>query len=95
MIKLIRLVSGEELIAEVDQSENDYAITIKDALVLIPAGEGKIGIMPFMPYTEAAKGLVIKTKFVMFMIDPVEDLKRQFTSAKTGLTLPNNGKIIS
>ncbi len=93
MIKLIRLVSGEELIAEVNETEN--TVTIKDYLVLIPAGEGKIGIMPFMPYTEAAKGLVIKTKFVMFMIDPVEDLKRQFTSAKTGLTLPNNGKIIA
>ena len=92
MIKLIRLVSGEELIAEVKETEN--TVTIKDAIVLIPAGEGKIGIMPFMPYTEAAKGLELKRKFIMFMVDPVDDLKRQFTSAKTGLSLPNNGKII-
>ena len=58
MIKLIRLVSGEEIIAEIKHEEsNPDAIVIKDAIVLIPAGEGKIGIMPFMPYTKAKDGL--------------------------------------
>ena len=48
-IKLIRLTSGEEIIADV--GIGDYAETkkLKDAIVLIPAGEGKIGFMPFMP----------------------------------------------
>ena len=59
-IKLIRLTSGEEVIADV--GIGDYAETkkIKDAIVLIPAGEGKIGFMPFMPYTKAKEGLNIR-----------------------------------
>jgi len=92
MIKLLRLVSGEELLAEV----KDYpdSVEILDSLVLIPAGEGKIGIMPYMPYTDAHKGLTIPKSFIMFMADPVEDLKRQFTAARSGLALPNNGSIL-
>ena len=59
-IKLIRLTSGEEIIAEQEDVPNSTNILIKDAIVLIPAGEGKIGIMPFMPYTKANKGLELR-----------------------------------
>ena len=66
-IQLIRLTSGEEVIADVDLNGIDTdTIILKDAIVLIPAGEGKIGFMPFMPYTKASDGLEIDMKFVMF-----------------------------
>jgi hypothetical protein len=86
MIKLIRLVSGEEIIAETKHEEsNPDSIHIKDAIILIPAGEGKIGIMPFMPYTEASKGLELRTQDIMFMVDPVDTLVTQFKSARSGI----------
>ena len=86
MIKLIRLVSGEEIIAEIKHEEsNPDAIVIKDAIVLIPAGEGKIGIMPFMPYTKAKDGLELRTQDIMFMVDPIEDLETQFKTARSGI----------
>ena len=94
-IKLIRLVSGEEIIAEQEDIPNSTNILIKDAIVLIPAGEGKIGIMPFMPYTEAKKGLVLKAKDIMFMVDPVEDLVAQFKTARSGIVTPPSNKILS
>ena len=55
MIKLVRLSSGEELIGDVKETHD--GITLSDAIILIPAGEGKIGFMPFMPYTEASDGI--------------------------------------
>ena len=62
-IQLIRLTSGEEIIADVDLNGIDTdTIILKDAIVLIPAGEGKIGFMPFMPYTKAADGLEVDLK---------------------------------
>mgnify|MGYP003125949105 CR=1 FL=1 len=56
-IKLLRLVSGEEIIAEITNTDEETYL-IKDAIVMIPAGEGRIGFMPFMPYTEAKDGLI-------------------------------------
>jgi len=93
-IKLIRLTSGEELIAEIDSSGKESEITIKDAIIMIPAGEGKIGFMPFMPYTKAEKGLVLKRENVMFMVDPVEELMDQFKQARSGIVTPPQGVII-
>jgi hypothetical protein len=92
-IKLIRLTSGEEIIAEIaNTSEDTYQI--KDAIIMIPAGEGKIGFMPFMPYTKAKDGLVLKKQDVMFMIDPVDELLNQFKQARSGIITPPQGVIV-
>ena len=92
-IKLIRLTSGEEIIAEIaNTSEDTYQI--KDAIIMIPAGEGKIGFMPFMPYTKAKDGLVLKKQDVMFMIDPVDELLNQFKQAWSGIVTPPQGVIV-
>jgi hypothetical protein len=92
-IKLIRLTSGEEIIAEIaNTSEDTYQI--KDAIIMIPAGEGKIGFMPFMPYTKAKDGLVLKKQDVMFMIDPVDELLNQFKQVRSGIITPPQGVIV-
>ncbi len=91
-IKLLRLVSGEELIAEVVNSSED-SYTLKDAIVMIPAGEGRIGFMPFLPYTEAKDGISIRKQDVMFVVDPIEDLIDQFRQARSGISTPPKGII--
>ena len=58
MVKLIRLVSGEELLCDVT-SEEESSVTIKDVLIMVPTGEGKIGVAEYMPYTEINKGISI------------------------------------
>jgi len=93
-IKLLRLTSGEEIIAEVDTSDGNQ-VEIKDAIIMIPAGEGKIGFMPFIPYTKAKDGLTIRSKDIMFMVDPIDSLIDQFKSARSGITMPPKGVIHS
>ena len=94
-IQLVRLSSGEELIADVDLNGIDTdTVIVKDAIVLIPAGEGKIGFMPFMPYTKAKDGVEIDMKWIMFMVDPIEDLVEQHRNATSEIALPEK-KIIS
>ena len=46
-IQLLRLTSGEEIIGNV--SDKDDSWRVEDAIVMIPAGEGKLGFMPWMP----------------------------------------------
>ena len=91
-MKLIRLSSGEEVVGTV--KENEDSITITEGYSLIPAGEGKIGFMPFMAYTKADKGVTINNRFVMFVVDPVDQLIAQVRSMNSDIITPSK-KIIT
>jgi hypothetical protein len=92
--KLIRLTSGEEVIANVTK-ENDDIVEFDKPIVLIPAGEGKLGFMPFMPYTKAEEGLTISKQFVVFAVDPIEDLVEQHRQATSSIQLTQPQGIIT
>jgi len=51
--------------------------------------------MPFMAYTEADKGIDIPERFVMFVVDPKEDLVQQINSMKSGIVVPKKQGIIA
>ena len=87
-VKLFRLNSGEELLAR--YTENDTHYILKDAAILIPMGQGQIGLMPWMMYTKADKGISMPKSFVVFSIDPVDDLKSQYDqSLNKGIVAPS------
>ena len=92
-MKLVRLSSGEEIIGNVETKTGSIRIT--DGFSLIPAGEGKIGFMPFMAYTEADKGIDIPERFVMFVVEPKEELVQQINSMKSGIVVPKKQGIIA
>ena len=79
---LVRLSSGEEVIGTVTETEN--LITIKDGYTLIPAGEGRIGMMPFMAYTKAKNGITIDKQFVVFTVEPLDELIDQIRQMNIG-----------
>lgn len=91
-MKLVRLSSGEEVIGKVEQGSD--SITIKDGYSLIPAGEGRIGFMPFMAYTKASEGITIDNKFIMFVVDPIDQLIDQVREMDSGLVVPEQ-KIVT
>ena len=91
-MKLVRLSSGEEIVGKVTQGTN--TITIKDGYTLIPAGEGRIGFMPFMAYTKASEGVEIDNKFIMFVVDPVDELIDQVRQMDSGIVTPDK-KIVT
>lgn len=90
-MKLVRLSSGEEVIGKVVDNGSD--ITITDGYSLIPAGEGKIGFMPFMAYTKAKEGITIPKNFVVFMVDPVDELVDQVRQMDSGIVTAKSGII--
>ena len=92
-IKLLRLTSGEEIIAEINHELNN-TIMVYDAIIMIPAGQGKIGFMPWMPYTRAKNGLVLRKEDIMFIIDPIDSLIDQFKQARSGIVTPPGGVIV-
>jgi hypothetical protein len=88
-VKVFRLNSGEEILARFEMT--DTHVTLKDPAVLVPMGQGQIGLMPWMMYTKASKGVEIPLSFIAFTIEPLEELKEQYDkSLNRGLVTPSN-----
>lgn len=96
-MKLIRLVSGEEIVGDVVENE-DGSYTISNAFNLLPGGEGKIQFIPFMAYTEAHAGITFKAEHVLFAVKPIAQLVEQISNIKrqldSGIIVPEK-KIVS
>ena len=87
-VKLFRLNSGEEILARFEEKETTWLL--KDPAVLIPVREGSIGMMPWLMYTKAAKGVEIPKSFVAFTVEPLDELKSQYDSAlNKGIVAPS------
>jgi hypothetical protein len=83
-VKLFRLNSGEEVLARFEDQGDSWLI--KDPAILIPVGEGQIGLMPWMIYTKASKGVSIP-----FTVEPLDELKNQYDSSlNRGIVTPRN-----
>ena len=90
-IKIVRLITGEELICSTKVSSTGY--TLKDVAILIPTQNNQLGLAPFMAYSDAKDGMEIPRSYVMFMVDPVETLKKQYQTMFSKI-ITNESKLI-
>ena len=91
--KLIRLVSGEEIICVLEENKTHYII--KDGYNLIAPEPGKIGFIPFMAYTKQTKtGIKILKEHVMFVTEPLDSLADQVRGESSGILTPDK-RIVS
>ena len=91
-IKIVRLTTGEELIAKVKESEDSY--TLKNPAILIPAGKDQLAFGQWLPYGEISDGVTIDSKYIVFVIDPIKDLLNQYSSSfGSGLVVPTQSAI--
>ena len=87
-VKVFRLNSGEEILARYEMS--DTHVTLKDPAILVPVGQGQIGLMPWMMYTKAKKGIEVPLSFIAFTVEPLEELKTQYdNSLNKGIATPS------
>ena len=81
-VKIVRLQTGEEIICKVlDSSKKDTKLLKKPAII-IPVGQGKIGLAPWMPYADIdSGGLEVKEKHIMFIIEPLVEFLNEYNTA--------------
>jgi len=91
-IKIIRLSTGEELIADVEWEGN--VAVLKDVAILIPTQQNSLGLAPFMAYSNAKDGMHVEGNFIMFTVDPVEGLKQQYQNMFSKIITPGQQKIV-
>jgi len=75
-IQIVRLTSGEELIADVTIQTDGYLLS--DVAILIPTQQNQLGLAPFMAYGEPKDGIFLKNEHIMFLIEPVDGLRQQY-----------------
>jgi hypothetical protein len=91
-MKLVRLTTGEEVVCDLEQTmEGNYII--KDGVMLMALGEGRLGFMPFMAHA-AGEPIEISSKFVMFVTTPQQEIIDNIRSARSGIQVPSKGGII-
>lgn len=75
-IRVLRLNSGEELIANVLEFTGTL-YEIDDVAVLIPTESNNLGLAPFMAYCNP-EPLILKESDVMYTRTPVDGLLKQY-----------------
>jgi hypothetical protein len=88
-VKVFRLNSNEEILARFEETDSSYIL--KDPAILVPMQRGQIGLMPWLMYTKASKGVTVPKTYVAFVLDPLDELKEQYdASLNQGIVTPTN-----
>ena len=84
--KIVRLVTGEELLCTIEASDENV-VTIKTPLIIIPTADGKIQFHPYMAYADI-KTLPIRVQDIMFVVNPSQPLTDKYNEATNAIQVP-------
>ena len=83
-VKIVRLLSGEELIGVFDEETH----IIKNPVVMIPVSKEKIAFQPWMPYAED-KEFLLKEAQVSVIATPSKTITNEYNRAfGSGIVMP-------
>ena len=84
MIKIVKLVSGEEIVADVTLSGNEYKLEKPCVLQMVPSRanpeQPMMGMFPYATYAEG-QTVTIKAEHIVWDAKPVTELYNQYNSA--------------
>jgi hypothetical protein len=87
MIKLLRLASGEDVVAEVERKDGVYVLNKPHRLVL--AREG-LGSMPLCPFAKSERYEVADIH-VVWEADPEDEIRNSYAAATGSIVVANAG----
>ena len=86
-VKIVRLTSGEELIAKTEETKT--SVTLKKPAILIPAGKDQLAFGQWLPYADIKDGIEISKEYVVFIVTPMDEMAQQYDQAfGSGLVVP-------
>ena len=92
-VKLIRMWSGEDVIADIVEETTD-SIVITDPIVAVPSQQqGNIAFAPWSPLLQKDK-LEVTKKYVVYMANPQEEIIEQYNSMFGKLSTPTKKLIL-
>tara|TARA_R100000773_G_scaffold25537_1_gene22274 strand:- start:41 stop:325 length:285 start_codon:yes stop_codon:yes gene_type:complete len=92
-VKLIRMWSGEDVIADLIKDEAS-SITITDPIVAVPSQQqGQIAFAPWSPLSQKGE-IEITSKYIVYTTDPQPDIIEQYNSMYGKISKPNKKLIL-
>ena len=93
-VKLIRMITGEEIIAEI-VSETDDTITVQNGLVVLPTNNG-VGFAPWATVISKDKPeITISKTHVVYVAEVQEDVCKKYNEMfGSKLITPNSKKLV-
>ena len=91
-VKLLRLKSGEDIIADI-MAESAEIVKIKNPAMLMPMSDGRgnqvqVGLAPWMPFSEA-KEFELPRDWVLLTTEPAQDIVNNYNQVfGTGIVVP-------
>ena len=93
-VKLIRMWSGEDVIADLKECLTD-TIVIENPIVGVPTGQGQIGFAPWSPLLkEKNEELKVNTKYVVYIADTQEAIEEQYKDMFSLIKSPSKKLIV-
>ena len=92
-VKLLRLKSGEDIVAEHVQGKIGQNITIENPAMLMPMGDGRgnqvqVGLAPWMPFS-AEKRFDLPGDWILLMTEPAPDIVNNYNQVfGSGIVVP-------
>ena len=93
-VKLFRIITGEEVIAEV-LSEDDTTVTVQNGLVVLPTGQS-VGFAPWSPVVdEDNRELVVNRNHIVYIGEVSSSIKKKYNEIYgSKLITPEDKKLI-
>jgi hypothetical protein len=89
-VKVLKLITGEELITRMTESDNGFLILEKPMFFTMgaPNATGKLGI-GMVDWIMAGKAdkVTIEAKHILVILDPKSEMEKTYLSRITGLSL--------
>ena len=92
-VKLIRVVTGEEIVAEV-VSETDDTITVQNALVVLPTNNG-VGFAPWATViSKDDPEITVSRNHVIYMVELQDSISKKYKEMFGNIITPEEKKLI-
>jgi len=93
-VKLIRMSSGEDVIAEV-VNHDDNSLTLKNGIVGVPTQQGTLSFVAWSPMiSKEEKDITVSTKFVVYVAQAAEEIVSQYEQMYSPIATPEKKKLI-
>jgi hypothetical protein len=80
MIKIIQLVTAQEIIGDIDEKDDSYLVKDPANIHMVPQGNGGsfgIGLIPFMPYVDGR--LTVSKDKVVITAEPSVEMRNNYS----------------
>lgn len=85
MIKIIKLISGEEIVSEVEKKEGLFILNKPHRLFLSQEG---LASMPMCPFAKDSK-FEIKSEHVLFESEPEDEIRDSYANQVGSIVIPS------